>query len=110
MPHIYDRNPTRVNIHHPIMIIKKPAKKKIDPCIFEDRVKNPTAFLSPTRATTPIKKEIYAVIYYVFLTFPRDSKARSRNKNTPIVYNNNPRTIRPIPISKSCKWLQKHTF
>ena len=61
MPHIYDRKPTNVNIHHPIMIIKKPAKKKIEPCIFDDLVKNPTAFLSPTRATTPIKKEIYTV-------------------------------------------------
>jgi hypothetical protein len=70
IPHIYDRNPTNVNIHHPIMIIKKPVKKKIEPYIFEDLVKKPTAFLSPTRATTPIKKEIYTVtLFKLFIAY-----------------------------------------
>lgn len=58
IPANYNKNPVKVNKYQPRMINKKPLKKRALPFIFDSRVKKPRAFFTPTKATTPMIKEI----------------------------------------------------
>ncbi len=51
--------PNNVNMYQPVMIQRRPRKKNRLPLILDSLIKNPRAFLAPTRATTPIKNDIY---------------------------------------------------
>ena len=98
IPYNCNRKPKSVNMYHPVMMQSRPRKKKRLPLILDSLRKNPRAFLAPTSATTPIRKDIYTVSIFC-LTFPIASMLLSRKRNTPKKYITSPSTINPIPIS-----------